>query len=233
MVGTYKGKLAVETISVTYYVEMVDEAPAGKVVVYAADKKFEAKGIVTANNAFDKAIKAFDAAIKDRETVAGWAAKYQSVVSQFKVGDQYMLSRKTFVSPAFEADDYMSGFSVRRLDGAEAGGSNLPAITFESDNSSISISYDKLQGYLADGSLKLAGGAQDTTKGPTDTTESPAVSVLNDILAGKYDGDSGKLGDALDKAAADLEAEGKAQEFDSLLNSAADHLTELLKKEAA
>jgi hypothetical protein len=68
---------------------------------------------------------------------------------------------------------------------------------------------------------------------PSESVEPAAVSVLNDILAGKYDGDSTKMGDALDNAAADLERDGKSQEYDELLNKAADYLTESLKKEAA
>ena len=64
-------------------------------------------------------------------------------------------------------------------------------------------------------------------------TEPAAVTVLNDILAGKYDGDSTKLGEALDQVAADLEKDGKAEQYDALLNQAADYLTEILKKEAA
>jgi hypothetical protein len=63
--------------------------------------------------------------------------------------------------------------------------------------------------------------------------EPVAVTVLNDILAGKYDGDSTKLGEALDQAASDLEKDGKAEQYDALLNQAADYLTEILKKEAA
>jgi hypothetical protein len=41
------------------------------------------------------------------------------------------------------------------------------------------------------------------------------------------------LGDALDQAASELERDGKAEEYDGLLNQCADYLTSLLKKEAA
>lgn len=73
----------------------------------------------------------------------------------------------------------------------------------------------------------------ETDQSAPDNTEPAAVNVLNDILAGKYDDDSTKLGDALDQAAADLERDGKLDQYDSLLNNCADHLTEVLKKEAA
>ncbi len=66
-----------------------------------------------------------------------------------------------------------------------------------------------------------------------DEGDPASVGMLNDILAGNYDNDSTKLGEVLDYAASDLEANGKAAEYDALLNQAADHLTEVLKKEAA
>lgn len=83
-----------------------------------------------------------------------------------------------------------------------------------------------------------AAGEVDPAKVETNTettgsAEPAAVTILNDILAGKYDGDTTKMGDVLDNAAADLERDGKAQEYDALLNQCADYLTETLKKEAA
>ena len=77
--------------------------------------------------------------------------------------------------------------------------------------------------------------APDDQQQPADPAEGePAyVGRLKDILAGSYDNDSTKLGVVLDLAAAEIEAEGKAAEYDALLNQAADHLTEVLKKEAA
>lgn len=85
--------------------------------------------------------------------------------------------------------------------------------------------------YTAD--LAASNKIASTESKPGPTEPSAAVGMLNDILAGKYDYDSTKLGEVLDQAAAELEREGKAEEYDSLLNQAADYLTELLKKEAA
>lgn len=58
------------------------------------------------------------------------------------------------------------------------------------------------------------------------------VQTLNDILAGKYDTDYGKIGAFLDKASEYAEAENRLDEYDALLNKAADHLTAILKKKA-
>lgn len=59
----------------------------------------------------------------------------------------------------------------------------------------------------------------------------PAVQALNDILAGKY-ATSQEISDKLDEAAGELEAAGQMEAQDALLNSVADYLTEILKKEA-
>ena len=53
---------------------------------------------------------------------------------------------------------------------------------------------------------------------------------LQDIVNGKYDRDDAKIGDLLDKAAEQAEAEGRFEEFETLFNQAADHLTEVLRK---
>lgn len=65
-------------------------------------------------------------------------------------------------------------------------------------------------------------------------TESPGfVRTLHDILAGKYDSDTARIGSLLDAAAEDAEKAGAMEEHDALFNQAADHLTVLLKKRAA
>ncbi|MFH1984767.1 MAG: hypothetical protein ABIL58_23245 [Pseudomonadota bacterium] len=68
---------------------------------------------------------------------------------------------------------------------------------------------------------------------PEPTTSLAAVNTLNDILAGKYDGDSGQIDALLDQAAGEIEAAGRMEELEPLLNQVADHYTEILKKEAA
>jgi hypothetical protein len=64
-------------------------------------------------------------------------------------------------------------------------------------------------------------------------TEPPSIAVLNDILAGKYDTDTTKAGDLIDQAIDELEAAGLLEQYDALLNQAADHLSGLLRKKAA
>jgi hypothetical protein len=64
-------------------------------------------------------------------------------------------------------------------------------------------------------------------------TEPLAIATLNDILAGKYDADTIKVGDMLDQAAEDLEGAGLFDQYEALLNQAADYLTDLLRKKAA
>ncbi|MEI7816648.1 MAG: hypothetical protein WCI45_05580 [Desulfuromonadales bacterium] len=61
-----------------------------------------------------------------------------------------------------------------------------------------------------------------------------ALATLDDIISGKYT-DSATIGDVLDAAAAKFEEFGviNLTEIDAKLNSAADYLTEILKKEAA
>ncbi len=63
--------------------------------------------------------------------------------------------------------------------------------------------------------------------------ETEAISILNDLLAGKHDSDSDLFGNMLDDAAAKLEAIGLMEKHDLLLNQVADYLTGLLEKEAA
>jgi len=67
----------------------------------------------------------------------------------------------------------------------------------------------------------------------TNQAETEALSILNDLLAGKHDSDSDLFGNMLDDAAAKLEALGLMEKHDTLLNSVADYLTGLLEKEAA
>lgn len=56
------------------------------------------------------------------------------------------------------------------------------------------------------------------------------VETLNDILAGKHDANTDTVDKLLDEAATKAEAAGRFDEFSSLFDQAADHLTELLKK---
>lgn len=74
---------------------------------------------------------------------------------------------------------------------------------------------------------------QPDNTGDTGSTEPAAVATLNDLLSGKYDADTVQFGNILDGAAADLEAVGLIDQYDGLLNQAADYLTALLRKKAA
>ena len=73
---------------------------------------------------------------------------------------------------------------------------------------------------------KQATGSNAETADPT------AVSILNDIVAGKYGNDTNAIGQALDDAAAELESAGLLAEYDQKLNEAADYLTTVLKEKA-
>jgi len=61
---------------------------------------------------------------------------------------------------------------------------------------------------------------------------SPGVGILRDILDGRYESID-EIDAALDEAAAALEAAGLMEQYDDLLNEAADYLTEKLAEEAA
>jgi len=98
------------------------------------------------------------------------------------------------------------------------------------------LSQEDWDKYVADlkASNKIVSKKEENSASDKDTPAEPAaVAILNDILSGKYDDDSAKLGDMLDQAFDDLEKDGKAAEYDGLLNKAADYLTEILKREAA
>ncbi len=66
---------------------------------------------------------------------------------------------------------------------------------------------------------------------PVTDSETPSYfHDLQDIVTGKYDSDDAKIGDLLDKAAEQAEADGRFEELEALFNQAADHLTEVLRK---
>jgi len=65
---------------------------------------------------------------------------------------------------------------------------------------------------------------------PESAAEPPAVAVLNDLMSGAHDSDTVEFGRILDDAAAELEAAGLMDQYDALLNQAADYLTGLLKE---
>jgi len=77
---------------------------------------------------------------------------------------------------------------------------------------------------------------QEKAPEPTPETEEPeAVKMLNRILNGDLDDDPDAIDRVLDQAADELENAGRMEEFDDLLNEAADHYTVVLEqmKEAA
>jgi hypothetical protein len=71
------------------------------------------------------------------------------------------------------------------------------------------------------------------TPEPEPASEPEAVNILNQIIAGEFDSDSAHIDALLDQAAGQLEAAGQMDQYDDLLNQAADHYTAVLKKEAA
>ena len=79
-------------------------------------------------------------------------------------------------------------------------------------------------------STTVTGVGQSNTEVKQETGKSSYVTVLDDILAGKYDGDTIRIGKLLDEAYDQAEKDGRAEELDALFNQAADYLTELLKK---
>jgi len=149
LIGGTDAKPRLEEVSTNFY----EDGESGSIVVNADKQKFKAKSRATAVNAFDKAVAVLQDQISGRETVAQWAAKYAAVVSQFHVGDTYRMSRQDFVSKSFEKDSYMDGYAVSSLESSEFGGSNLPAIEFRTDSTTMNVRYDKLQGYLSDGGI--------------------------------------------------------------------------------
>jgi len=67
---------------------------------------------------------------------------------------------------------------------------------------------------------------------PDRAEENAAVTILNDIIAGKYGMDRKKIDALLDEAAATLERLGMMELYDDRLNQAADELTRVLKEAA-
>ena len=67
----------------------------------------------------------------------------------------------------------------------------------------------------------------------TSADEPAAVATLNGLLSGSHDSDTVEFGRVLDEAAGELEAAGLIDQYDALLNQAADYLTGLLRKKAA
>lgn len=96
----------------------------------------------------------------------------------------------------------------------------------------VTNKYDTVKDIIANIAANQLGGPQPVvTVNLEDNQESPAVQALNDILSGRF-ASSQEISDALDQAAGELEAAGLMEAQDSLLNSVADYLTEVLKKEA-
>lgn len=132
-----------------------------------------------------------------------------------------------------------------------------------SDNSDAFVfgAWAKLQGMVMPGTLKksrgnswkvdgsvykidgndvtlVSGPGLSSQAGPLDKTLFKATpeyaTLLSDIITGKYDAeDTAKIGTMLDNAADAMERDGTMEQYEPLLNSAADKLTQLLKKRAA
>ncbi|WP_446424567.1 hypothetical protein [Mailhella sp.] len=78
------------------------------------------------------------------------------------------------------------------------------------------------------------GESDDPASGSTlEPTGKPAFEeVLNDILAGNYDADSGKALETLEAMIVMAQEEGKLDEYYELFDRASNHITDLLVKEA-
>jgi hypothetical protein len=68
---------------------------------------------------------------------------------------------------------------------------------------------------------------------PEEIPEPEAVKMLNRILSGDFDDDPDAIDQALDQAAEELEEAGRLEEFDDLLNEAADYYTTILEQREA
>jgi hypothetical protein len=66
-----------------------------------------------------------------------------------------------------------------------------------------------------------------------EAVEPEAVSTLNRIIAGEFDDNPEQIDLLLDQSAEALDAVGLAEQYDEILNQAADHYTKVLKREAA
>jgi len=81
--------------------------------------------------------------------------------------------------------------------------------------------------------LFTAKNAAASPEPPTEPVAEPgAVTILQDIIAGKYGTDTKAIDKALDDAAAELESLGLLEKYDELLNEAADTLTAILREKA-
>lgn len=218
----------------------------GKVVVNAAGKQKFSALIKNAAGAFNKAVKALADEKAKFKTVAEWMAQYGGIASKFNAGDRFSVLK--FIDRP--EDGYYLQPAVVSGNTDSVSNSHLPGVDFNIENHTrFEFDYEELTSALANGAVKPwneekqeaelkktevpSNGPQAIKIAAPEPTEPAAVGVLNDILSGKYDGDSTKLGEVLDQAASDLEKDGKAEEYDALLNQAADYLTEILKKEAA
>lgn len=94
----------------------------------------------------------------------------------------------------------------------------------QKEHTSAQTAMDDAQGWYPAPQEPEGGNTGANTATPVFAT------TLNDIVAGKYDGDTDKVDRLLDEAAGQAEAAGRFEEFEALFNRAADHLTELLKK---
>ena len=65
---------------------------------------------------------------------------------------------------------------------------------------------------------------------PEVPSEPKAITTLKSIIAGNHDNDPESIDRLLDEAAEELEEAGRMDEFDAILNQAADHYTDVLEK---
>ena len=124
---------------------------------------------------------------------------------------------------------------TRRL--TEVGQAAVPGIRLQDAETAGKLAEMKERGelsqedwdkYVAD--LKASNKIESNE--PKAEIEPAAVAILNDIIIGKYGKDTKAIDKALDEAAAELEEKGLMEEYDALLNQAADALTVILKEKA-
>jgi len=197
--------------------------------VVVGNQKFTSE-IKNANNAFKKALKAIASEMASTMTVDLWKSGWDSLASRFKVGDKWKIS-KNDKSP--ENGYYNTPGVVERFVETTPN-SRLPGIEFKiGETTTRTLDFAELDKAISDGRIKPWTDDQTDATQDTNAAETEAISILNDLLAGKHDSDSDLFGNMLDDAAAKLEAIGLMEKHDALLNQVADYLTGLLEKEAA
>lgn len=197
----------VKTLSVSHFVDA-----DGKVVINAGSATFKAKSKATAANAVKSALKSLEMQLDGLQKVDDYKKNFASVVSKFKVGDKYKVSRK-IISSSFDIDSYMEGFEVTNLESGDVGGTLLPAIEFRGETSTINVKYDLLQEYLDDKWL-----IPESTAVERETIQTYPGEDFIKLVANQFGGGMNQsLPDAIKRYNAEMVAIGSSQVAESYL----------------